>query len=306
MSNDRTPLLPPSPEEEQQQRIQSYTEITTRTANELENGHDPTIQKTIEEVEQKTTIWRTLRSKAYLRSIIMLVIFFVIFTGLEIALLKLNLPSVGPEDEDALKFPKNLKELRRLNEILSNYIDNHFINVYVTYFATYVYLQSFSVPGSMWLSILGGALFNFWLTLFTVSICSAIGSTVAYLISASLGSVAVVHLIGDRIAKWNEQLVNHKQHMLNYMVVLRIAPLPPNWTINLGAPHLQVPIGAFFWGTFIGVAPPSFIHVQAGAALDRLSSSDELQLVTPTNVTCLVAVAIVALIPVFVRRYYKL
>ena len=82
--------------------------------------------------------------------------------------------------------------------------------------------------------------------------CSAIGSTVAYLISASLGSVAVVHLIGDRIAKWNEQLVNHKQHMLNYMVVLRIAPLPPNWTINLGAPHLQVPIGAFFWGTFIG------------------------------------------------------
>ena len=31
-------------------------------------------------------------------------------------------------------------------------------------------LQSFSVPGSMWLSILGGALFNFWLTLFTVSL----------------------------------------------------------------------------------------------------------------------------------------
>ena len=95
MTEDRTPLLASSPEEEQQQRIQSYTEITTRTTNELENGHDPTIHKTIE-VEQKTTIWRSLRSKAYLRSIIMLVLFFVIFTGLEIALLKLNLPAVGP------------------------------------------------------------------------------------------------------------------------------------------------------------------------------------------------------------------
>lgn len=31
-------------------------------------------------------------------------------------------------------------------------------------------LQSFSIPGSMWLSVLGGALFNFWLTLFTVSL----------------------------------------------------------------------------------------------------------------------------------------
>ncbi|KAG0175966.1 hypothetical protein DFQ28_007044, partial [Apophysomyces sp. BC1034] len=101
-------------------------------------------------------------------------------------------------------------------------------------------------------------------------------------------------------------LLRHKQHMFNYMVVLRIAPFPPNWTVNLGAPHLSVPIGPFFWGTFVGVAAPSFIHVQAGAALDRLSSSDELKLLTPTNVACLVGVAIVALIPVFIRRYYKL
>jgi len=40
--------------------------------------------------------------------------------------------------------------------------------------------------------------------------------------------------------------------MFNYMVVLRICPLPPNWVANLGAPHLDVPAGAFFWGTFFG------------------------------------------------------
>jgi uncharacterized membrane protein YdjX (TVP38/TMEM64 family) len=113
--------------------------------------------------------------------------------------------------------------------------------------------------------------------------------------------------------------------MFNYMIVLRIIPFPPNWVANLGAPHLDVPVGAFFWGTFIGmfdrislinlalkislflgVAGPSFIHVQAGAAIDRLSSSDQLQIFTPLNVLCLVAVAIVALVPVAVRRRYKL
>jgi uncharacterized membrane protein YdjX (TVP38/TMEM64 family) len=112
--------------------------------------------------------------------------------------------------------------------------------------------------------------------------------------------------------------------MFNYMIVLRISPFPPNWTVNLGSPHLGVPIGAFFWGTFIGkqnsrifynnitlinfligVAPPSFIHVQAGAALDRLSSSDKLELLTVTNMVCLFAVCIVALIPVFIRRRFN-
>jgi uncharacterized membrane protein YdjX (TVP38/TMEM64 family) len=41
--------------------------------------------------------------------------------------------------------------------------------------------------------------------------------------------------------------------MFNYMIVLRIAPLPPNWVANLGAPHLDVPVNAFFWGTFFGM-----------------------------------------------------
>jgi uncharacterized membrane protein YdjX (TVP38/TMEM64 family) len=41
--------------------------------------------------------------------------------------------------------------------------------------------------------------------------------------------------------------------MFNYMIVLRIIPFPPNWVANLGAPHLDVPVGAFFWGTFIGM-----------------------------------------------------
>lgn len=40
--------------------------------------------------------------------------------------------------------------------------------------------------------------------------------------------------------------------MFNYMIVLRISPFPPNWIVNLGSPHLGVPIGVFFWGTFLG------------------------------------------------------
>ncbi|KAI8078693.1 snare associated Golgi protein-domain-containing protein [Halteromyces radiatus] len=286
----------------------SYSTITQRPEQESEQHHKDDEQEELglvgKPISNSTfTLWQ---SKSYLSSLVALILLLITFTALEFALLKLNLPSVDEEDRDALKFPRNLEDLRQLNRILSVYMDKHFINVYVTFVATYIYLQSFSIPGSMWLSILGGTLFDFWLTLFTVSMCSAVGATLAYIISGSLGSKAVIHLIGDRIASWNEQLVRHKKHMLNYLIVLRIAPFPPNWTINLGAPHLGVPLSSFFWGTFIGVTPPSFIHVQAGAAIDRLSSSDKLVILTPINVACLIGIAIAALIPVIIRRYYPL
>ncbi|KAI8882143.1 hypothetical protein K501DRAFT_221753 [Backusella circina FSU 941] len=247
--------------------------------------------------KHKSWLWK---SDSYSWSLATLILLFLTFTALLYLIFEYNLPEMNPHDKEKIKFPRNLEDLRQLNAILSIYIDHHFINVYTTFIAFYIYLQSFSIPGSMWLSVLGGTLFNFWLTLFTVSMCSAIGASVAYVISGSLGSVAVMHLIGNRIAKWNEQLVQHKQHMFNYMIVLRVAPFPPNWTVNLGSPHLGVPLGVFFWGTFLGVAPLSFIHVQAGAALNRLA--DKLDLITPTNIICLVAVAIVALIPVIVKR----
>ncbi|KAI8372819.1 snare associated Golgi protein-domain-containing protein [Radiomyces spectabilis] len=290
--NDTTSLLQ-SPQAAES--IHTYATIEQHTE---ESGH---VTRTA--VIKQRWLWQ---SRSYVWSLATLILLFVVFTSLEFVILKFNLPDINPDDRDAIKFPRSFKELTRLNQVLSVYIDTHFINVYTTFFITYIYLQSFSIPGSMWLSILGGALFNFWLALFTVSLCSAIGAAVAYAISGSLASVAVMRLIGHRIAKWQEQLVRHRQHMFNYIIVLRIAPFPPNWTVNLGAPHLAVPIGAFFWGTFFGVAAPSFIHVQAGAALDRLSSSDELKLLTPTNILCLVAVAVVALIPVLVRRRYSI
>ncbi|KAI8331507.1 snare associated Golgi protein-domain-containing protein [Chlamydoabsidia padenii] len=299
MSKITSPLIPPPQQQKQQQR--TYATITPPLLKD-DDGEETMIPP----VKPITPVFTFWKSKSYGWSLAGLILLLVVFTALEFALLKLNLPSVDPEDKDVLKFPKNLQDLRQLNRVLSVYMDQHFINVYITFVITYIYLQSFSVPGSMWLSILGGTLFNFWLTLFTVSMCSAVGATLAYIISGSLGSKAVMTLIGDKIALWNEQLIRHKKHLFNYLIVLRIAPFPPNWTVNLGAPHLGVPLSTFFWGTFIGVAPPSFLHVQAGAAIDRLSSSDDLVILTPLNIACLVGIAIAALVPVFVRRYYPL
>ena len=51
------------------------------------------------------------------------------------------------------------------------------------------------------------------------------------------------------------QVDHHREHMVYYMIFLRITPILPNWFINIVAPVIDVPIIPFFIGTFIGYPP---------------------------------------------------
>ncbi|RUS22249.1 snare associated Golgi protein-domain-containing protein, partial [Endogone sp. FLAS-F59071] len=195
-------------------------------------------------------------SDSYKWSLFALVLTLAVMTTAQYVLLKATLPAVDSEHRDALKIPRSLHDLRELNAVLNVYIEKHYMNVLIAFVSSYLYLQTFSIPGSMWLNVLSGALFNFWYALLLVCLCSALGATNAYLISYNLGSVFVKRNFGERITRWNEQLSTHRRHMFNYILVVRIVPLPPNWLVNIGAPHLDVPIRAFFWGTFFGWRGP--------------------------------------------------
>ena len=48
------------------------------------------------------------------------------------------------------------------------------------------------------------------------------------------------------------QVKKHEQHLLNYMIFLRITPFLPNWFINITAPVIGVPMMPFFLGTLLG------------------------------------------------------
>ncbi|KAG0094624.1 Transmembrane protein 41B, partial [Podila epicladia] len=99
--------------------------------------------------------------------------FFLILalgTVVLVLVLQYTLPSVDEEHRKDLHFPHSLEDLEALRKILSVYMDKHYYRVMVGFLTVYLYLQTFSVPGSMWLSILGGALFKFWIALTMVSL----------------------------------------------------------------------------------------------------------------------------------------
>lgn len=50
------------------------------------------------------------------------------------------------------------------------------------------------------------------------------------------------------------QVDKHRDHLINYIIFLRITPFLPNWFINITSPVINVPLGVFFIGTFLGKA----------------------------------------------------
>lgn len=211
----------------------------------------------------------------------------------------LSFPNLQQEEKRYVKVPQNIEDAKKLGAVLSRYKEQYYHQVLIAYFTSYVFLQSFAIPGSIFLSILSGFLFPFSLALFLVCMCSAIGASFCYLLSYLVGRRIVWRYIPERAIEWSTHVERHREHLFNYIVFLRITPFLPNWFINMVSPVINVPLSTFFIGTFFGVAPPSFVAIQAGTTLQQLTSSGDA---LPWQSVCILAVlAIIALLPVAFR-----
>jgi len=202
-----------------------------------------------------------------------------------------HFPKMEASEKANMKLPRNIDDAKRLGAVLYRYKDNHYYTVLGAIFVTYIFLQSFAIPGSIFLSILSGYLFSFYVALTLVCTCSAIGASICYLLSFLLGRRVLQHYFAAKIQQWSAKVAHQKRHMLNYMIFLRITPIVPNWFINVASPVIEVPFWPFFWGTFIGVAPPSFVAIQGGTTLQQLTSSAD-----GVNLYSMAALGILALL----------
>ncbi|GAA5883778.1 hypothetical protein JCM1840_004735 [Sporobolomyces johnsonii] len=222
-------------------------------------------------------------------------------------LLKGLLPPIDEEHRDKLKLPKSFEDLKALNEVLQVYKDRNYWRVLGCYVIVYLFLQAFSIPGSMYLSILGGALYGVLIALPLVCFCVASGALLCYLLSAALGPAVLLRseVWQKRVEAWTERVQSHRENLISYLIVLRIAPLPPHWVVNVVAPHLGISIWTFWISTFLGIAGVSYIHTQIGTTLDQMTSSSDFHLISWQNGVGLGGIILAVLIPVGLRRAYR-
>jgi len=275
------------------------------TRNENGEASENVVASQEEEGETSEAVSETVVSDGELgtRTAILLILLIFLSSAAAMFAVWWTLPKVSPEDEKDLKFPRTLEDAKLLGQVLSRYKEQYYAQVFGGFLCTYVFLQTFAIPGSIFLSIISGFLFPFPLALAAVCFCSATGASFCYLLSYLVGRRLVRHYLPERAAQWSSKVEAQRGNLLSYIIFLRITPFLPNWFINIVSPVIGVPLLPFWVGSFIGVAPPSFVFIQAGTTLQQMSST--MDPITPTSVGLLVGFAVLSLLPVLLKNKLK-
>ncbi|KAI0297274.1 hypothetical protein B0F90DRAFT_1634852 [Multifurca ochricompacta] len=216
-----------------------------------------------------------------------------------------SLPTLDPEDRSLLRIPKSFAHLQDLNYLLKKYRDIYPFRIFVSYIVTYLFLQAFSLPGSMYLSILGGAVWGVARALPLACACVATGATLCYFISAALGpALLALPSFQSRLDLWSAKISAQRANLIPFLIVLRIAPLPPHWVVNILSPHLGIGLIPFWCSTFLGIFGVTVIHTSIGGGLDEMTSAADFHLVSWRNFLTLAAVVVGAMIPVGIRYLF--
>ena len=104
---------------------------------------------------------------------------------------------------------------------------------------------------------------------------------------------------------WADKLREHKDDTISFLIVLRIAPLPPHWVVNVICPHVGIGIVPFWISTFLGIFGVTVIHTTIGGSLDDMTSPEDFHLISWKNFLGLSAVVVGVMIPVGLRYYFR-
>ncbi|PQP92919.1 putative membrane protein [Prunus yedoensis var. nudiflora] len=198
-------------------------------------------------------------------------VFVVFSTGLICVYLTMPAAEYGK-----LKLPRTIADLRLLKDHLATYAKDYPAQFILGYCSTYIFMQTFMIPGTIFMSLLAGALFGVIRGLLLVVFNATAGASSCFFLSKLIGRPLVSWLWPEKLRFFQAEIAKRREKLLNYMLFLRITPTLPNLFINLASPIVDIPFHVFFLATFIGLIPASYITVRAGLALGELKSVKDL------------------------------
>jgi uncharacterized membrane protein YdjX (TVP38/TMEM64 family) len=213
----------------------------------------------------------------------------------------------------------SLETLVRHRAALDDFVNAHFALALAVFVAIYIAAVSLSIPGAVFLTISGGLLFGVVIGGAAVVVAATVGATVIFLIARSAFSEYVVRRAGPRLSKIVDGFC---ADAFSYLLFLRLVPLFPFFLVNLAPALVGVRVATFVAATAIGVIPATFVFASVGAGLDSVIQAqassyhaclaaggadcrldfEPAAALTPQLIGALVALGLLALVPVIVRR----
>ncbi len=174
------------------------------------------------------------------------------------------------------------------------------------YILIYIVLTALSVPGAVFLSLLGGYLFPQPLSTLYVLFSATCGATLIFLAARTALGDTLRKKAGPFLKKMEK---GFQKNAASYMLFLRFVPLFPFWAVNLAPAFFGVPLRTFVWTTLVGIAPGAFVFTFAGSGLEKIFETNQtLSLETifnPQLKIALTLLGVLALVPILVKKLRK-
>ncbi|OAE18274.1 hypothetical protein AXG93_436s1020 [Marchantia polymorpha subsp. ruderalis] len=200
---------------------------------------------------------------------------------------------------DILRWRLLLRNWTRM-EYVSGYAKDYTLQVVLGYFVTYMFMQTFMIPGTIFMSLLAGSLFGVTKGLILVIVTATSGASSCFFLSKLVGRPIAHWLWPEKLSFFSSEVARRKKSLLNYMLFLRITPTLPNTFINVASPIVDVPYRTFFLATLFGLIPAAFVTVRAGLALNDLHSITDLY--DAKTLGTLFLIGVVSILPTWAEK----
>lgn len=206
-------------------------------------------------------------------------------------------------DYSFLKLPRTLNDIQTLRDDLESYTNDYTAQVLTGYCMVYIFMQTFMIPGTVFMSLLAGSLFGVSRGVALVVFNATAGASSCYFLSKLIGRPLLFSLWPDKLSFFQAQVAKRHDSLLNYMLFLRVTPTLPNTFINLASPIVGIPFHIFFFATLVGLIPAAFVTVRAGIALGDLRSMGDLY--DMHSIATLFLIGIVSVTPTLMNNKSK-
>jgi uncharacterized membrane protein YdjX (TVP38/TMEM64 family) len=213
----------------------------------------------------------------------------------------------------------SLETLVRHRAAIDSFVAARYGLAIATFVAVYVAAVALSIPGAAILTITGGVLFGWLVGALAAIVGATTGATIVFLIARGACGESILRRAGPLAAKLAQ---GFRADAFNYLLFLRLVPVFPFWLVNLAPAVVGVRLPTFVLATALGIIPATFAFALVGMGLDSVITAQEAAyraclaagrpdcrldfsmsaLVTPQLLAAFVALGMVALIPVVVRK----
>lgn len=212
----------------------------------------------------------------------------------------------------------SLESLVRHRAAIDDFVASHRMLAIFVYVGIYITVVAVSLPGAALLTITGGFLFGIAVGASAAVISATVGATLIFLVARTALGEPLLRRAGPRATQLAR---GFREDAFSYLLFLRLVPAFPFFLVNLVPAFAGVRLGLFVVATAIGIIPGAIVFALAGAGLDSMIAAQKnsydqciaatgadcrlvfepADVLTPQLIAALVALGLLALMPVAVK-----